>query len=897
MIIFLLHFLGQNGNSDVKIKSQQLVLKLFGKYNATKAGLASSTEQNNVKEASRYDQVLFAAEVLYVRMGLGESCTDELTTLSNEIKTISPRFVWSAPSRAPQEIPYKKLCNQLVHLSMLHDCTIDTGDITFPTALGQALALARPYKHESDQSFEWQSYFITHVVLVCCGWGKFRLNRLLFIEEFLFLYFNMPRVISKQHHELIGEFLFCLRVFSVPDDDPVMQSGYHHLVSNEGKETGDEVNVVRPGNWAKEPWRSNALPTNSEDRQRQFYRLYHTAYCGLIGLAERAFDDSLTLDQRLVPSLSCFNEPIMLIGTREIKPSLCMEMKDSSHSFHARDFVSLFRNLDTDGYLLIRNVIDSHIPLALRALVVRELRQHDVIWSTPYSDVMDACLKSEKVSSKPSAVDGLTQSVYRSGFTVDCKTGGIADWYKQPEENQLAWAKIGNSNEVRALLRYSNLCKLFSGLFSSHYTILNDATWMRAKAPGKTSATAEHIDYYHFLRKTLLMSTHHTNCPITPSPTPSLIAVPDRGRMCSLCKRHCINQHNASRRTTTQGEFHCVQCAEGPFPFFTCWFPLGPVAQGDGTLAVVSGSHKMPGSSQMAKKDNKKLELPHTWRSEGSVWCVPPPLQPGDLILFNFKTIHASTPNQSGSYRLSLDARIYGPPVAPSSALESDSCLKEAEAKQAEAPMMANDETGRDTCVDQLAHDLRKSKRIAEAHLFSEIRSRTPPFEPSHQALQLIINLPRFTIELDYDEIVQYKVVAKQRIPAQEVITVYGGIKRFRAEVEERKRNNEYTDAQINCLYEVRSLGIYFDPLESEADHKKPTMLYGYGKYFNHSKADDPHCNIQTRLYMFDNEPYILMLAKRNIFEGEELRLYYNDPEKDSPVNQEFQSTPTHSSN
>jgi hypothetical protein len=70
-------------------------------------------------------------------------------------------------------------------------------------------------------------------------------------------------------------------------------------------------------------------------------------------------------------------------------------------------------------------------------------------------------------------------------------------------------------------------------------------------------------------------------------------------------------------------------------------------------------------------------------------------------------------------------------------------------------------------------------------------------------------------------------------------------------------------------------------------------MIYGFGKYFNHSIQADQHCNIRTHLYMFQHSPYILMVSKRNIDTGEELRLDYNDPDKDSPVNQEFESAPS----
>ena len=106
-------------------------------------------------------------------------------------------------------------------------------------------------------------------------WGAVAMTpRPLFVEEYLFLLANMDVVIKVKDPELVGEFLQALHILDTPHDHPVMQKGYHFLLTHEKK------GKMR-GNWM----------ANGED----FYKKYHTAYCGIIGMAEFEFEQDTSV--------------------------------------------------------------------------------------------------------------------------------------------------------------------------------------------------------------------------------------------------------------------------------------------------------------------------------------------------------------------------------------------------------------------------------------------------------------------------------------------------------------------------------------------------------------------------------------------------------------------------
>eukprot|EP00472_Partenskyella_glossopodia_P012753 CAMPEP_0197538960 /NCGR_PEP_ID=MMETSP1318-20131121/61191_1 /TAXON_ID=552666 /ORGANISM="Partenskyella glossopodia, Strain RCC365" /LENGTH=141 /DNA_ID=CAMNT_0043097527 /DNA_START=143 /DNA_END=565 /DNA_ORIENTATION=- len=95
------------------------------------------------------------------------------------------------------------------------------------------------------------------------GWGKICLleNRHTLKEETAFLCANIDTVIRMKDPELVGEFVQALHILGFGDEDPVIIRGHRYLLQTESKTF-----------WA------GKKPT--------FYKRYHSAYCGIIGLAD-----------------------------------------------------------------------------------------------------------------------------------------------------------------------------------------------------------------------------------------------------------------------------------------------------------------------------------------------------------------------------------------------------------------------------------------------------------------------------------------------------------------------------------------------------------------------------------------------------------------------------------
>lgn len=106
----------------------------------------------------------------------------------------------------------------------------------------------------------------------------------------------------------------------------------------------------------------------------------------------------------------------------------------------------------------------------------------------------------------------------------------------------------------------------------------------------------------------------------------------------------------------------------------TVWVPLGDYTVNDGTLAVCQASHKLGGYNIEYGVDSKvtfsdlspgfdcldQTELPRGFDSFSrcAQWRSAT-FHPGDLVVFDIKTVHASTSNNStpSRFRISMDTR------------------------------------------------------------------------------------------------------------------------------------------------------------------------------------------------------------------------------------------------
>ncbi|MET1028357.1 MAG: phytanoyl-CoA dioxygenase family protein [Dongiaceae bacterium] len=96
------------------------------------------------------------------------------------------------------------------------------------------------------------------------------------------------------------------------------------------------------------------------------------------------------------------------------------------------------------------------------------------------------------------------------------------------------------------------------------------------------------------------------------------------------------------------------------------WVPLDPVTS-ENTLRLVLGSHLWPklvrpkrwaGGEDFYADEESFMDLPHI--ETGGFEILAPALEPGDAIVFNYRTVHGAAGNEGQSRRRAFSARFLG---------------------------------------------------------------------------------------------------------------------------------------------------------------------------------------------------------------------------------------------
>jgi ectoine hydroxylase-related dioxygenase (phytanoyl-CoA dioxygenase family) len=177
---------------------------------------------------------------------------------------------------------------------------------------------------------------------------------------------------------------------------------------------------------------------------------------------------------------------------------------------------------------------------------------------------------------------------------------------------------------------------------------------------GSGELTAEHTDYYYFKNNTDIFKNYTDNANKYAKNENCIVCNDDRDEdktvICDLCDRNfhfdCLNP---TLKELPSGEFHCFDCANAAFPYWTCWIAMGDVNLADGRLCLIPGTHKLNGyhntkNELLPSEFTKAIENKAVWRAAD--------LKAGDLILFNIKTVHAASKNLTHQYRVSCDTRV-----------------------------------------------------------------------------------------------------------------------------------------------------------------------------------------------------------------------------------------------
>jgi len=212
--------------------------------------------------------------------------------------------------------------------------------------------------------------------------------------------------------------------------------------------------------------------------------------------------------------------------------------------------------LATDGYILLRNVLDRKQIFSARSVVVDILDKEWNLIDTKHTKI-DAFIKDKQ------------KGILLTGFRA-----------------------VTHHKNVLNVLEGDTLSTLFRKVFGLTPATF-DNKWVRIHGNGEF--TDEHTDYYRF-------------------------------------QGNAVGMH-------------------------TCWIPLGDYDVTDGTLAVCEGSHLLPGYDLNSYAESK-MELPKSFThfNQTAIWRSTD-FRAGDIVIFDIRTIHASTKNLSDRFRISMDTR------------------------------------------------------------------------------------------------------------------------------------------------------------------------------------------------------------------------------------------------
>jgi len=182
---------------------------------------------------------------------------------------------------------FEGMCEAVVWTSVFEDIGVPLEACDGMAVLVDVLPLIkhlRPYKGISllgRDLYRLQCYFITHLAYILGGWGRIncKAQREMLNEEIVFLLLNMDTVIRMKDPELVGEFVQALHIFGFHDSHPIMERGHRFLLHSENKTC-----------WA--------------GARSTFYKRYHSAYCGIIGLSDFQFQKGRKMPQKWIDAFT-----------------------------------------------------------------------------------------------------------------------------------------------------------------------------------------------------------------------------------------------------------------------------------------------------------------------------------------------------------------------------------------------------------------------------------------------------------------------------------------------------------------------------------------------------------------------------------------------------------------
>jgi len=384
------------------------------------------------------------------------------------------------------------------------------------------------------------------------------------------------------------------------------------------------------------------------------------------------------------------------IGTHKMTfGKLVSEMSDSNDLYDKKDFAALRIRLETEGYLFIRGVVPTEVIIpARKAMMAQAAKDNAIVVSAQHKLIDGHIAKAGSKWAEGYCVDGVTGS----------ETNGRADIDVE------AWAQLGPSKVCRDVYNGAAIQQFWRSLFGeSAVKALVKQTFLRLMG---SSGTVQHSDYYYFKRDTHIFSGDDGRA--AQDAAKQFLKANDLWQphfdefeqsknkenesdnaerktndddeadlICGICKeRYALSDLDAARRDRLlrarkkksdfgmEGEWHCPRCAQCPLSIFTTWISLSDsVGPKQSVLAVVPGSHRL--REWDTPRADAQLPGDFDWTLK---WRIPSKVNFGDVIIFNIKTVHASSLNVSSprAFRCSFDTRLQLVPVKDEQEIEEE---------------------------------------------------------------------------------------------------------------------------------------------------------------------------------------------------------------------------------
>jgi len=363
-----------------------------------------------------------------------------------------------------------------------------------------------------------------------------------------------------------------------------------------------------------------------------------------------------------------------------------VHMHDSTMDWQAEQYGVLRTRLQQQGFLFIRGALNSSVVASARGAFFQQLLAPLCVAGATSEQPTAIAKRAPRVSwawdAETGELDGRSNDAARR---LGCSSS-MRQLYVD-EVTRFMRALCGDRDEAAEAATAPAAASASSSASARSFTVLSQCTWMRALR--QSASTQEHSDLMFFLRRTDHLVDYYrsaeshahahgshadSHADAAPAPCSSSKGSKrggSRQQQQQLCARGCGRAVSAASLQKWLSDsdlrahtyrMHCDECVEDELPFYTCWMPLMDLSAASSRLRVLPYSHvRVGGYARMLDVGNGD-ELPGDYDAAAvpaADWrTAPPDMRAGDLILFDWKLIHAASPHTDTCLRVSMDTRV-----------------------------------------------------------------------------------------------------------------------------------------------------------------------------------------------------------------------------------------------